>query len=94
MNSYYIYIISNKKCGVLYIGITNDIKRRVYEHKNKLVEGFSSRYKLNRLVYYEEVDDIRVAIEREKRLKKWNRDWKIRIIEEQNSEWKDLSIDF
>jgi len=94
MKSYYVYIITNKKNGVLYIGVTNDIERRIYEHKNKLVEGFSSKYNLNKLVYFEETSDIRTALEREKRLKKWNRDWKIRLIKEKNPNWEDLSMTF
>lgn len=94
MNSYYVYIITNKKQGVLYIGVTNDIKRRIYEHKNKLIEGFSSKYNLSKLVYYEETSDIRAALEREKQLKGWGRDWKIRLVEERNLKWEDLSITF
>jgi len=78
----------------LYIGVTNDIKRRIYEHKNKLIEGFSSKYNLSKLVYYEETSDIRAALEREKQLKGWGRDWKIRLVEERNLKWEDLSITF
>ncbi|MCK9393913.1 MAG: GIY-YIG nuclease family protein [Candidatus Paceibacterota bacterium] len=94
MNSYFVYILSNKKNGVLYVGVTNDICRRIYEHKHKIVEGFSSKYNLSILVYYEETSSIESAIEKEKRLKKWNREWKVRLVEENNPEWRDLSRDF
>ncbi|MCS6956223.1 MAG: GIY-YIG nuclease family protein [Patescibacteria group bacterium] len=88
--NYFIYILTNKKNGVLYIGITNDLKRRIYEHKNKLVDGFTKKYNLKILVYYELYQDVNLAIIREKRLKKWNRAWKINLIKEKNPEWKDL----
>jgi len=94
MNSYYVYIITNRKNGVLYIGVTNNIQRRIYEHKNKLIQGFSSKYNLFMLVYYEETTDIKSAIEKEKRLKSWKRSWKIELIEKDNPKWKDLSISF
>jgi putative endonuclease len=90
MNSYYIYIITNKKNGVLYVGVTDNLIRRVYEHKNKLLDGFTKRYNLHYLVYYEIIDDIKLAIKREKQMKKWNRDWKIRLVEKNNPDWKDL----
>jgi putative endonuclease len=90
MKQSYVYIIASKKNGTLYIGVTNDLKRRIYEHKNKLVEGFSKRYDISLLVYFEIYDDIRLAILREKSLKDWKRDWKIRLIEERNPEWNDL----
>ena len=86
----YIYIITNTYHTVLYIGVTNDLVRRVYEHKNKLVKGFSSTYNLNQLVYYEAYSNITQAIEREKQLKKWNRRWKEKLIEKQNPTWRDL----
>jgi putative endonuclease len=93
MNSYYVYIIASKRNGTLYIGVTNDLIHRIAEHKNGLVEGFSKRYKINRLVYYEETGDITSAIVREKRLKKWRRAWKLRLIEEENPDWRDLYQD-
>ncbi len=86
----YVYILTNKRNGVLYIGVTNDLKRRVYEHRKKLVDGFTKKYNLHRLVYFERIDDIYQAIQREKRLKKWNRAWKVRLIEEFNPDWNDL----
>ena len=94
MRVYYVYILTNKKEGVLYIGVTNDIERRIREHKSKLIKGFTSKYKLTQLVYFEEYQNIKEAIKREKQLKKWNRDWKINLIREVNEEWKDLSKDW
>jgi putative endonuclease len=92
MKSYFVYIITNKENGVLYIGVTNDLHRRIYEHKNKLIKGFSSKYSLDKLVYFEETGDIQSALNREKQLKKWNRSWKIELIERYNPEWKDLVL--
>ena len=88
--SYYVYILASKIGGTLYIGVTNDLIRRVFEHKPKFVRGFTKKYDVVRLVYFEQYDDIEIAIQREKRLKKWNRQWKIRLIEEQNPNWDDL----
>jgi putative endonuclease len=88
--SFYVYILSSKRNGTLYIGVTNNLVRRVYEHKNDLVEGFTNSNRIHRLVYFEECTGVREAILREKQLKKWNRSWKLRIIEEKNPEWKDL----
>jgi putative endonuclease len=89
-NQYFIYIITNKKQGVLYIGVTNNLIKRIYEHKQELVKGFTKKYKLKKLVYFEIYDDVNEAILREKRLKKWNRDWKIELIEKTNKNWIDL----
>lgn len=88
---YYVYIITNKSNRVLYIGVTNDLVRRMFEHKRKLVEGFTKRYNLTKLVYYEITTDIESAIQREKQLKNWHRAWKRNLINESNPEWKDLS---
>lgn len=88
--SLYVYILASKRNGTLYIGVTNDLKRRVYEHKSNLIEGFTKAYHVHRLVYFEKIDDAYQAILREKRLKKWKRAWKIELIEEKNPEWKDL----
>jgi len=94
MNNYFfVYILTNKRNGTLYIGVTNEIKRRIYEHKNKIVDGFTSKYGLKSLVYYELHENIESAIKKEKQLKKWKRLWKLRIIEEKNPNWKDLSLD-
>ena len=90
MKTYYVYILANKRNGTLYIGITNDLIRRVCEHKLKLIGGFTKKYNIYKLVYFEETNDVNVAITRENQLKKWNRQWKIKLIEERNSLWKDL----
>ena len=90
MKTYYVYILASKRNGTLYIGVTNDLIKRVYEHKNSLVEGFTKKYFVHKLVYYEQTEDIYSAIQREKRLKKWNRAWKIKLIEDFNCNWKDL----
>src|SRR5437016_8924869 len=88
--SYWVYILASKIGGTLYIGVTNDLVRRVYEHKEGLAPGFTKRYDVHRLVYFEQHADIEAAIRREKRLKKWNRKWKIQLIEESNPNWIDL----
>ena len=85
-----VYILANKRNGTLYIGVTSDLPKRAWEHKNDLVEGFSSKYKIHRLVYYEIYGDMMSAITREKQIKKWNRAWKLELIEEENPEWNDL----
>jgi putative endonuclease len=87
---YYVYILASAKHGTLYIGVTRDLIRRVYEHQNNLVRGFTSRYGVHRLVWYECYDDPANAIAREKELKKWRRDWKINLIERDNANWEDL----
>jgi len=89
-NLYYTYILTKKNKTVLYIGVTNDLKRRVYEHKNKLIKGFSSNYNVDSLVYFEIFQYVNEAILREKRLKEWKREWKERIINEMNPSWEDL----
>jgi putative endonuclease len=91
MNQFYVYILASRKDGVLYIGVTNDLARRVFEHKQGLVDSFTEKYKIHRLVYYEQCVDIRSAISREKQLKRWNRQWKIKLIESTNPDWQDLS---
>ena len=78
----------------LYIGVTNDLRRRIYEHKNKLIDGFTKNYNITKLVYYESCSSIDVAIRRERQLKNWHRQWKINLIESINQDWKDLSLDF
>lgn len=87
---YYVYIMTNKNNTVLYTGVTNDLKRRVYEHKEKLVEGFTKRYNINKLVYYEVFEDIRYAISREKQIKGGSRQRKVDLIKSMNEEWQDL----
>ena len=82
--------MANDRNGTLYVGVTSDLPRRVYEHKNSIMKGFTSKYQLNKLVYYEVFDDELTAIQREKNLKKYNRNWKKDLIESQNPEWADL----
>ena len=88
---YFIYILTNFSNSVLYIGITNNLKRRLYEHKHKLVNGFTKKYNVNKLIYYEHSDDILSAISREKQLKNWSREKKIILINKLNPSWNDLS---
>jgi len=90
---YYIYILASKKNGTLYVGVTSDLIKRIYEHKNELVEGFTQRYTIHNLVYFEATESIDSAIMREKQLKKWNRAWKINLIEKSNPAWNDLYPD-
>ena len=88
--TYYVYLLASRRHGTLYLGVTNDLSRRVWEHKTKAIPGFSARYGVDRLVWYETYDRIHDAIAREKDIKKWRRDWKIRLIEEMNPDWQDL----
>ena len=90
MKQYFVYILASKKNGTLYIGMTSDLIKRVWEHKNKVVEGFTHKYNIHRLVYYEIFDDPENAIKREKRLKFYKRDWKINLICDKNPDWDDL----
>lgn len=85
-----VYILASQRNGTLYIGVTSDLVKRVWEHKNDLVEGFTKKYAVHLLVYYEMVENMESAIQRGKQLKKWNRDWKIDLIEKDNPEWRDL----
>ena len=88
--AYYVYILASRRNGTLYLGVTNDLVRRIYEHKNKVTRGFSSRYGVDRLVWFEVYDDPENAIAREKEIKKWKRAWKLRLIEQSNPQWIDL----
>ena len=90
MKQYYCYILASKKYGTLYVGITNDLLRRVWEHKDGKADSFTKKYKVNKLVYFDCSLDVRAAIHREKCIKKWNRQWKINLIEEDNPNWEDL----
>jgi len=85
-----VYILASKRNGTLYIGVTSDLPKRAWEHKNDVVEGFTKRYSVHRLVYYELHADMGSAIRREKHMKKWNRAWKLELIEKQNPDWRDL----
>ena len=91
MKSYYVYLLTNWNNRVIYAGVTNDLNRRIYEHKNKLIEGFSKKYNLTKLVYFEETSDINAAIAREKEIKKWRREKKDKLVSQTNPNWKDLS---
>jgi len=88
--TYYVYILASGRHGTLYVGVTNDLIRRVYEHKEGFVDSFTGKYGVSTLVYFECVGDIEQAILREKRLKRWRRDWKVKLIETDNPEWRDL----
>ena len=90
MKRYYVYILASKT-GTLYVGVTNDLQRRIFEHKHGLIKGVTTRYGVNRLVYYEETPEVNEAITREKEIKKWRRSRKIDLINSMNSQWKDLS---
>jgi len=90
MNNYFVYILASQKNGTLYIGVTNNLVKRVYEHKSGFVPGFTKKYNVKMLVYFEQTQNIFVAIQREKQLKRWNRKWKLELIEESNSDWTDL----
>ncbi len=86
----FVYFMSNRRNGILYVGVTSNLPARAYQHRGGLVDGFTKRYGLKLLVYYEPFDDIRLAIAREKAIKHWPRDWKVRLIHGMNPEWKDL----
>jgi len=90
---YYVYILASNKNGTLYIGVTSNLVKRIYEHKNELAEGFTKQYSVHNLVYFEITESVESAIAREKKLKKWNRAWKIRLIEKTNPEWRDLYME-
>jgi putative endonuclease len=93
MKSFYVYILCSKRNGTLYIGMTSDLIKRIYEHKNNLLDGFTKRYSVHTLVWYEAHDNAETAIQREKQIKKWERAWKLGLIEENNPTWKDLYDD-
>jgi len=94
MNTYYVYILASKRNGTLYIGVTNNLEKRASEHELSLIDGFTKKYLVHHLVYYEMTSDIQVALQREKQLKKWNRKWKLELIEKDNADWKDLITGF
>lgn len=91
---FFVYILTNWNNTVMYIGMTNNLERRLYEHKNKLVDGFTQKYNVNKLVYYEHGTDVHAAIAREKEIKKWRREKKDRLVMSMNPEWKDLSLEW
>ncbi len=90
MKDYFLYIVASAKNGTIYIGVTNNLSRRIWEHKNKLADGFTSKYTLDKLVYYEVHSEILTAIGREKRIKEWPRKWKLALIEKNNTQWMDF----
>jgi putative endonuclease len=87
---FYVYLLASRKEGTLYLGVTKDLVRRTYQHREKLLPGFTSQYDVRRLVWFEVYDDPTTAIEREKQIKKWRRTWKVELIEKENPDWKDL----
>ena len=91
--NYYVYILTNQLHSVLYVGMTNDLKRRIFEHKNGIIEGFTKKFQIKHLIYYETTNDVRSAIEREKQLKHWSREKKEGLIGKANKRWEDLSDD-
>ncbi len=90
---YYVYILSCNNNNTIYVGVTNNLVRRIYEHRNKLIDGFTKKYNVNKLVYYEQTTDIKIAIEREKQIKSWSRKKKNDLINKLNPEWNDLLIE-
>lgn len=93
MKSAFVYIVASQRNGTLYIGVTSNLLARIWQHKNKIVKGFTEEYGVDKLVYYEQGEDMMGAIQREKQLKKWNRAWKIKLIEKKNPKWRDLYLD-
>jgi len=93
-HTYYVYLLTNWNKKVMYVGMTNNIERRMYEHKKKLVKGFTQKYNLNKLVYVEETQEVNAAILREKEIKKWRREKKDSLVNGENPQWKDLSLEF
>ncbi len=94
IHQYYVYILASKIRGTLYIGMTNDLQRRVYEYKTGIIKGFTQKYSVNKLMYFECFQNVYEAIDREKELKKWNRQWKIDLFVDENKKWKDLASDW
>ncbi len=92
--TYYVYLLTNWNNQVMYVGVTNNLERRIYEHRNKLVDGFTKKYNVEKLVYFETASDVLAAIEREKQIKKWRREKKNHLVVGMNPEWKDLSVEW
>lgn len=92
MKNYYVYILTNKRNGTLNTGVNNNLLRRIVEHKRKINKGFTDKYNVNKFVWYEQTNDVRIAIQREKQIKRWLRKWKLELIEESNPDWKDLFL--
>ena len=94
IHKYYVYILASQRNGTLYIGMTNDLQRRVFEHKTGVIKGFTQKYGVTTLIYFEEFQQVEQAIERENNLKKWKRAWKLTLIEKENPNWNDLAKDW
>lgn len=94
MKTYYVYLLASKKYGTLYVGVTSNLEQRMYQHKNSLVEGFTKQHGVNKLMWFGQTSDAYEAINKEKQIKKWKRQYKINLIEEENLAWKDLSLEF
>jgi putative endonuclease len=94
MKTYHVYILTNWNNQVMYIGMTSNLEKRIHEHRQKMVKGFTEKYNVNKLVYFEETNDVYVAIEREKEIKKWRREKKNRLVETMNPQWIDLSLEW
>lgn len=92
MRTYFVYILASERNGTLYVGVTNDLERRVAEHKTGKIEGFSKKNHTHSLVYFEKTTDVHTALQREKQLKRWRREWKLALIERDNLHWQDLSL--
>ncbi|MDP3281494.1 MAG: GIY-YIG nuclease family protein [Nitrosomonas sp.] len=92
--TYYVYLLTNWNNQVMYVGVTNNLERRIYEHRNKLVDGFTKKYNVEKLVYFETASDVLAAIEREKQIRKWRREKKNQLVVGMNPEWKDLSVEW
>ena len=92
MKNYYVYILTNERNSVLYVGVTNDLKRRIFEHKSKLVDGFTKKYNVEKLIYFETTTEILSALEREKQIKSWSRARKIKLVDTKNPEWKEIEL--
>ena len=92
MKAYFVYILASKRNGTLYIGVTSDLLKRVGEHRNKEAKGFTEKYGVDKLVYFEQTENVMSALEKEKQLKKWNRSWKLKLIEKNNPKWEDLYL--
>ena len=93
-HTYYVYLLTNWNNNVMYVGMTNNLERRMYEHKKKLLKGFTQKYNINKLVYFEETQEVNAAIMREKEIKKWRREKKDSLVNGENPQWKDLSLEF
>ncbi len=94
MNTYYVYMLTNKANTVLYVGVTNNLERRISEHKSKLIDGFTKKYKCTKLVWFEHTNSVESAIKKEKQMKKWKRSFKENVINQENPNWNDLSVNF